>query len=274
MMAADLPDRLQIDVLPHLGEAGPVAYGAVAAGEGARELLAARLLEGLGARVPAWTGALAWGELTLMAGPLGRPLLKLGGKPGPGLSFSEAGGTLWGAMVAAGQAGVDAALEQDFQAPYPYSRAFRREEWDWAWRHCQGRAPAAAALLWAAKEAAVKALGSGFHTVDPLDLEVVRLEPGLGGARAYGPGCRAGERLGPGPAGWLAGPGRGLNCRWSNHRAQRRLRSGRQVFLKQTENISYGSLSVRLYSRGVRAGLLCQYRHEQGGPGRLFGQVA
>ena len=61
MKAPDLSDHLQIDVLPRLGEGGPVAYGAVAAGEGAREFLAARLLEGLGPRVPAWTGALAWG---------------------------------------------------------------------------------------------------------------------------------------------------------------------------------------------------------------------
>ena len=205
MMAPDLPGHLQIDVLPRLGEGGPVVYGAVAAGEGAREFLAARLLESLALRAPAWTGALAWGALTLMAGPLGRPLLKLGGKPGPGLSFSEAGGTLWGAMAGAGQAGVDAALEKDFQGPYPYSRAFRREEWDWAWRLCHGRAPAAAALLWAAKEAAVKALGSGFHTVDPLDLEVVPLAPAWEGqlllVRAAGPVSAWARAL---PEGWLA----------------------------------------------------------------------
>ncbi len=204
-MAPDLPDQLQIYVLPRLGEGGPVVYGAAAAGEGARELLAAHLLDGLEARVPAWTGALARGALTLQADLLGRPLLALGGQPGPGLSFSEAGGILWGAMAGDGQVGVDAALEIDFQGPYPYSRAFRREEWDWAWRRCQGRAPAAAALLWAAKEAAVKALGSGFHTVDPKDLEVVPLAPAWEGqlllVRAAGPVSAWARAL---PAGWLA----------------------------------------------------------------------
>ena len=73
--------------------------------------------------------------------------------------------------------GVDAALEKDFSPQYPYSRAFGPEEWDWAWRHCQGLTPAAAALLWAAKEAAVKALGMGFHTRDPLNIEVAPLVP-------------------------------------------------------------------------------------------------
>ena len=73
--------------------------------------------------------------------------------------------------------GVDAAREVDFAAPYPYSRAFGREEWDWATRFCQGRTASAAALLWAAREAAVKALGVGFHTLDPLDLEVAEASP-------------------------------------------------------------------------------------------------
>ena len=71
----------------------------------------------------------------------------------------------------------DAAREEDLAPPYPYSRAFGPTEWDWAWRHCQGRTTAAAALLWAAKEAAVKALGVGFHTLDPLGLEVALLSP-------------------------------------------------------------------------------------------------
>jgi phosphopantetheinyl transferase (holo-ACP synthase) len=39
----------------------------------------------------------------------------------------------------------------------------------------------AAALLWAAKEAAVKALGLGFHHKDPLDIEVVFLSPARAG---------------------------------------------------------------------------------------------
>jgi phosphopantetheinyl transferase len=154
-----------------------VVYGAAAAGAAARELLAGRLLASLAGLAPEWDGSPDWGVLAVAAGPLGRPRLTIGGRAGPSLSFSAAGGLLWGALAGRGQVGVDAAREGDFAPPYPYSRALGREEWDWAWRHCQGRVAAAAALLWAAKEAAVKALGTGFHTLDPLDLEVALLAP-------------------------------------------------------------------------------------------------
>jgi phosphopantetheinyl transferase len=177
MTARVLPEPSEIFRLPRLGKAGPVVYAAAPSGEGPRELLAARLLAALAEQVPAWRGALRWGALALETGPLGQPLLKLGGRPGPGLSFSEAGGLVWAAMAGEGRVGVDAAREADFEPPYPYSRAFAKEEWDWASRLCQGRPASAAALLWAAKEAAVKALGTGFHTVDPLDLETAKLAP-------------------------------------------------------------------------------------------------
>jgi hypothetical protein len=174
MRARVIPDLPEIYRLPRLGPAALVVYGAVAKGQGAREFLAARLLETLAAEAPEGTEALAGGALELATGPLGQPFLKLGGRPGPSLSFSEAGGLVWAAMAGRGRVGVDAAREADFEAPYPYSRAFGAEEWDWAWQFCQGRTAAAAALLWAAKEAAVKALGVGFHTRDPLDLEVAQ----------------------------------------------------------------------------------------------------
>jgi len=145
--------------------------------------LAARLLEALAEVAPEWTGALDCETLTLETGPLGRPLLNLDGKPGPGVSFSEAGDLLWGALIGGGQVGLDAAREEDLAPPYPYARVFGPEEWDWAWRHCRGRTSLAAALLWAAKEAAVKALGVGFHTLEPGDLEVVYLAPAFEGLR-------------------------------------------------------------------------------------------
>jgi hypothetical protein len=170
MAARNFPGLPEIWLLPRLGKASPVVYAAVPAGEGAREFLAARLLEALAGQAPEWAGALAWGALALDTGSLGQPLLKLGGRLGPSLSFSESGGLVWAALAGAGRVGVDAAREADFKPPYPYSRAFGKEEWDWA-------------LLWAAKEAAVKALRVGFHTADPLDLEVAKLSPaweGLG----------------------------------------------------------------------------------------------
>jgi phosphopantetheinyl transferase len=172
------PDSADIFLAPlsRLGRA--VVYAGVATEKESREGVVARLLAALAETAPEWSGALGWGLLTLEAGPLGQPRLRLGGRPGPGLSFSGAGGRLWVAVAAAGQVGVDAAREADFAPPYPYARAFGPREWDWAWRHCRGRAESAAALLWAAKEAAVKALGVGFHTLDPLDLEVAPGAPG------------------------------------------------------------------------------------------------
>ena len=177
MKAIAFPNPAEIYQLPGAVLGEPIVYAAVEARDGARELLAARLLAALAGLAPEWTGVLEWGPVVLDNGPLGRPLLRLGAKHGPSLSFSEAGGLLWGAIAGGGQVGLDAAGEEDLAPPYPYSRAFGPVEWDWAWQHCQGRTTAAATLLWAAKEAAVKALGVGFHTLDPLDLEVALLSP-------------------------------------------------------------------------------------------------
>jgi phosphopantetheinyl transferase len=181
MTALVSPDGPEIHLLPRpvLGE--PVVYAAVRVAEGARESLAARLLAALAEVASQWTGALDWGPLRLDADPLGRPLIRLGTEPGPGLSFSEAGDLLWGAVIGAGQVGLDAAREDDLAPPYPYARVFGPEEWDWAWRHCRGRTASAAALLWAAKEAAVKAFGLGFRTLSPRDLQVLSLSPAFYG---------------------------------------------------------------------------------------------
>lgn len=172
MAALAFPKLLEVCLLSRLGSGGPVVYAAVGKEDGAKEILASRLLAALAKQAPEWAAAMDKGPPMLDTGPLGQPLLRLGDQPGPGLSFSEAGGLLWGALAGVGRVGVDAALEEDFAPPYPYSRAFRPGEWDWAWRHCGGKSTAAAALLWAVKEAVVKALGEGFHRLDPQDLEV------------------------------------------------------------------------------------------------------
>jgi len=181
MTALVFPDGPEIHLLPPpcLGE--PVVYAAVRVAGGARESLASRLLAALAEAAPQWTGALDRGPLSLDTDSLGRPLIWLGAKPGPGISFSEAGDLLWGAVIGAGQVGLDAAREEDLAPPYPYARVFGPEEWDWAWRHCRGRTASAAALLWAAKEAAVKALGLGFRTHSPRDLQVLSPAPAFGG---------------------------------------------------------------------------------------------
>jgi phosphopantetheinyl transferase len=206
MAARVFPDFSKSYVLPRLGPAEPVLYAAVEAVEGARELVAARLFAALAGLAPEWGEARAWGALSLEAGPLGQPRLKLGGRAGPGLSFSEAGGLLWAALAGRGQVGVDAALEKDFTPPYPLSRAFGREEWDWAWRHCQGQTAAAAALLWAAKEAVVKALEVGFHTLDPRALTAVPLGPAAEGLSLVvrAPEAAVSVWVRPLDEGWLA----------------------------------------------------------------------
>lgn len=174
---------MEICLAPHQGLETLVVYAAIKTTDGVREVLAARLLEALADKAPRWVENLEGGTLVLDTGTLGQPLLTLGGKPGPSLSFSESGGLLWGAVAGQGQVGIDAAREEDFTPPYPYARAFGSKEWDWAWRHCQGLTASAAALLWASKEAAVKALEVGFHTLDPLDLEVALLLPAREGLK-------------------------------------------------------------------------------------------
>lgn len=153
-----------------------VVYGSEEALPGRREVLVLKLVQALEEFSPGKRGGLP-AEISLETGPLGCPVLRLGGERGPGISFSRADARVWGALCRAGAVGVDVALIREFVPPYPYSRAFQAGEWEWAWRQVRGRTAAAAALLWAAKEAAVKALGTGFHTRDPREVAVRLREP-------------------------------------------------------------------------------------------------
>jgi phosphopantetheinyl transferase len=108
-------------------------------------------------------------------------------------------------LAPAGQVGVDAAMPAEFEAGYPMARAFRLAELDWARPLSGGGTPGAAALLWALKEAAVKALGVGFHFLDPLAVEVESPRPWQDGWRVL---VKAGRILPawarPEAGGWLA----------------------------------------------------------------------
>jgi phosphopantetheinyl transferase len=188
-------------LLSGLGPGGPVIYGSDLNGPGVKERLVRRLLASLPGQKPDGPS----GPVSLEVTVLGQPRLTLGGQPGPAVSFSQAAGRLWAALSSAGQVGVDAALPEEFEADYPMARAFQPGELDWA-RALSGNDTArAAALLWTLKEAAVKALGVGFHLLDPLALEVFDPSPWQGGIRVS---IKAGGLLSawarPQDGGWLA----------------------------------------------------------------------
>jgi hypothetical protein len=187
--------------LAGLGPGGPVIYASNLPGPGAKERLVRQLLAGLPGQ-EAHDPSL---PVTLETTALGRPRLFLDGQPGPAVSFSQAGGCLWAALAPVGQVGMDAALPSEFEAGYPLARVFRPLELDWARSLCGGETAGAAALLWALKEAAVKALGVGFHLLDFLAVEAFSPRPWQGGWRVA---VKAGSVLPawarPVAGGWLA----------------------------------------------------------------------
>jgi hypothetical protein len=174
-------------------------------GPGAKERLVRRLLAGLPGQETAGAARSGQEPVSLGKTALGQPYLMLGGRPGPSISFSQAAGCLWAALTPAGQVGVDAALPSEFEESYPWARAFRPAELAWARPLVGGDTAGAAALLWALKEAAVKALGVGFHLLDPLAVEAISPRPWQGWVRVFvkaGPILPAWAR--PERGGWLA----------------------------------------------------------------------
>jgi 4'-phosphopantetheinyl transferase superfamily len=190
-------DAAAPQVLAGLGPGGPVLYASDLPGPGAKERLVRQLLAGLPGQET--------GPVSLELTALGQPRLRLKGQPGPAVSFSQAGGCLWAALAPVGQVGVDAALPSEFEAGYPMARVFRGAELDWAGSLNGADTAGAAALLWALKEAAVKALGVGFHLLDPLAVEAFSPRPWQGGWRVS---VKAGRILPawarPEAGGWLA----------------------------------------------------------------------
>lgn len=135
----------------------------------------------------------------------GCPVLVVGGTERRWVSFSRSSGTTWGAVAVADGIGIDASADADFDSRFPLARVFGSEELRWAEEACGSRS-SAAALLWSAKEAAVKALGTGFRTTEPR--EVVVSAPRRAGrelvleVRAAGSPLPAWCRRHPG--GWLS----------------------------------------------------------------------
>jgi phosphopantetheinyl transferase len=192
-------------VFSGLGPGDPVICASDLAGAGAKERLVRRLLASLPGQETDSAGTSTPGTVSLELTALGQPRLFLGGQPGPAVSFSQAAGRIYGALTPTGQVGVDAAMPAEFEAGYPMARAFRSAELDWARPLSGGHTSNAAALLWALKEAAVKALGVGFHFLDPLAVEVLSPRPWQGGVRVW---VKAGRIIPawarPEAGGWLA----------------------------------------------------------------------
>jgi len=111
-------------------------------------------------------------SLQVVRGLLGRPHL-LAGDCRVSISFSEGGGRVWTALSGDGSGiGIDVAGSDEFQGGYPLHRVFHPEELQHALELAGGKVAEAAALLWSVKEAVVKALGCGFHLVDPRQITV------------------------------------------------------------------------------------------------------
>lgn len=133
-------------------------------GAGVRDRLVRRLFD-------AWNRGEPGGLLEIVSGPLGRPVLMVDGRPGPSVSFSRAGDWTFAALGCQGGVGIDAARPEEFEGNYPLARAFTDRER--LYMRLSGLPVCrAAAMLWAAKEAAVKAQGVGFHYFGPREVEV------------------------------------------------------------------------------------------------------
>ena len=109
----------------------------------------------------------------IVSGGLGRPLLAVRGSRLTNVSFAYSDADLWAVMCCPmWSCGIDVAWPQEFGADYPYHRVFSREELSDTVKIMGCDRGEAAALLWTAKEAVVKAGGCGFHLVDPRDVRV------------------------------------------------------------------------------------------------------
>ena len=104
----------------------------------------------------------------------GKPFLLVGGTPGPSVSFSYSDGSIWSALCDNDfSCGIDAAGRSEFSLSYPFHRAFLSEELRRGREITQTDSHETSALLWSAKEAVVKAIGCGFHQLEPLHVRIL-----------------------------------------------------------------------------------------------------
>ncbi|MDD2583244.1 MAG: 4'-phosphopantetheinyl transferase superfamily protein [Desulfuromonadaceae bacterium] len=124
--------------------------------------------------------------IQVVSGLLGRPRLLVGKSRGPAISFTEGGGKVWAALCGdESDIGIDVAGGDEFKGAYPFHRVFHPEEFHHALRLADEDPEEASALLWSVKEAVVKALGCGFHLMDPRHLNVYPSGGRIGGGYSF-----------------------------------------------------------------------------------------
>jgi len=161
-----------IHSLSPLGIRGSVLFASAPSVKGAGPRVALSLLRTLARRDARWNAPADENGLTFHKSALGAPFLFVGDREGPSVSFSHGKGRLWAAMSGTGNVGIDVAYQEEFSGTYPFHRAFSAEELECAEALCPMDAARGAALMWAAKEASVKATGAGFNLFDPLEVRV------------------------------------------------------------------------------------------------------
>lgn len=124
-------------------------------------------------------GGLKLEGLCLGRTDLGQPVLLAanGRSLSCSVSFTSLGGQLWVAVSAAPGLGVDVTAAAEFAPPYPEDRVFAPGERLAALDLCPVAPADALSLLWSLKEAAAKALGTGFHRVEPIELIAAAFQP-------------------------------------------------------------------------------------------------
>lgn len=132
------------------------------------------------------------GPCRIVRDHMGRPELLDGEGGRHSVSFSRVAGRTWAAWTPNGEhVGIDGAEASEFLGNYPFHQAFGLEEWHRALKKNGGDEREAAALLWSAKEAVVKAIGCGFRLVNPLQVTVLSavegdFEPGTASVSGRG----------------------------------------------------------------------------------------
>jgi phosphopantetheinyl transferase (holo-ACP synthase) len=160
--------------------------------EDEKHRLVSRLCDHLAAKKnPLWTRYFSHDRsvfpIQVVRGLLGRPHLLLGEYPGPAVSFSQSGDKVWAALCGDWFAiGIDVAESHEFGGEYPFYRVFHPQELAHALKLAEDDLKKASALLWSIKEAAVKALGCGFHLVDPWQIMVYPVDGASRDNGAYG----------------------------------------------------------------------------------------